>query len=245
VQPKVFIAENVAGLVSGVVKGYFISILKGMKSCGYVVSARVLDAQWLGVPQRRKRIIFVGVRADLGIAPVHPKPLPYRYSIREAVSHIKSISCSPHGYPKNTELDVDAPAPTLMASPSSGAYYDHSVERELPLIWKYAIGKEWDSIGEGAQSSKYINLFRPHMDDVCPTITQTAGCLSAASVTHPTERRKFTVEELKALSSFPADFVLSGNYGERVERLGRAVPPIMMCAIAKTVRDEILNKCVG
>ena len=85
VQPKVFVAENVSGLVKGTAKGYFKEILQVLKDCGYNVKAQLLDAQWLGVPQMRQRIIFIGVRNDLGIAPVFPKPLPYRYSVRDAI----------------------------------------------------------------------------------------------------------------------------------------------------------------
>lgn len=84
-QPKTFVAENVSGLVKGTAKGYFKRILARMQGAGYRVSARLLDAQWLGVPQGRQRIIFVGVRSDLGLDPVHPDPLPYRYSIRDAL----------------------------------------------------------------------------------------------------------------------------------------------------------------
>lgn len=84
VQPKTFVAENVSGLVKGTAKGYFIEIMKELKSCGYRVGCKVLDAQWLGVPQMRQRTIFVGVREDLGIDPLHPKPLPYQYTLRDA-----------------------------------------------------------------------------------------------------------------------------------------------------------------
>ena len=51
-QPKTFVAENVSGLVKGKAKGYFKIILAALKECGYNVSCRVLDAQWLGVPQQ-------------------------------------------------------------------------------------------------------------------------------------------------------------------------------------------------
>jgi DNA (cytosine-5)-methyltransferase 1 len=78
----------VAGLTRGVAKGYFKEILHALKGCGYRVAARVLDAQWLGVPQERKRVIFVGVREDLDREPAFPAPLPYRYSIREALPQL-------------------------------------------------------------------------------------------------------------------------------------------------------------
>lgn len=88
-RPKVFIAENVSGLVKGTAKGYFKMILAALKECGYRVEAKLLDAQWLGVPQVRLRVIFMGVREDLGIDPVHPTPLPYRYSLRDALSELE------------------------------------------------------------------------------------------------------------------------------------------------------------
>ncbi|MDO8605087.1 MAG: DNA (cytosine-5-)-methyltransferase, partial [Phaeospirillum sp.] len=55
IQPRVFVAENVSGLVKGTAKGYFLQILAALKGCGYRVEARLLDAQWLGVPQMRQR----------------------------------------------------------------------------------------------------------------------------------------------------------------------------------------------
>jgi DNA (cytosine-5)-methyltransferase 1 len=88
--PKVFVAENVSGLLKGTAKGYFIDIMKQLKACGYNVKCKLLDAQWLGVPQMRQRAIFIGVRNDLKLDPVYPKPLTYRYSVRDAISEIKN-----------------------------------------------------------------------------------------------------------------------------------------------------------
>lgn len=84
-QARVVTAENVSGMVKGTAKGYFKLVLAEMKRMGYRTEARILDAQWLGVPQQRTRIIFIGVREDLGVAPCWPDPLPYRYSIRDAL----------------------------------------------------------------------------------------------------------------------------------------------------------------
>jgi DNA (cytosine-5)-methyltransferase 1 len=65
------------------------------------------------------------------------------------------------------------------------------------------------------------------------------------AVTHPTERRKFTTAELKRICAFPGDFVLTGTYAQQWERLGRAVPPLMMRSVAVVVRDEILARIDG
>jgi DNA (cytosine-5)-methyltransferase 1 len=77
IQPKVFVAENVSGLVKGSAKGYFLDILSALKSAGYRVSCKLLNSQWLGVPQARQRTIFIGVREDINIAPIHPDPFDY------------------------------------------------------------------------------------------------------------------------------------------------------------------------
>ncbi len=72
-QPKVFIMENVSGMVKGKMKLVFVEILKELKASGYQVSAKLLNAMYFHVPQSRQRMIFIGVRNDLGIMPSHPK----------------------------------------------------------------------------------------------------------------------------------------------------------------------------
>ena len=401
IQPRVFVAENVSGLVKGVAKGYFIEILQAFKKTGYRVGARLVDAQWLGVPQARQRIIFIGVREDLGLDPVWPKPFRYRYSVRDALPWIvrqayafgdyskgqaggrmrdagvapsPTIGASPQTgngrFPPSlvevravrdrrgnygVETDItDEPAPTVLAD-SAGTHWIETVERfgtyqgdydkQTERVWKdassepsptiradqqrpilietslveiegangfnghagesidepmptvqasrvvglrtragrhsldepaptvlshgrqktrseltieeladqekvdhgasldgYAIGEEWDKTPPGGASSKYFSLKRPHPDRPSQTVTATGHITGAASVTHPTERRKFSIPELRRICAFPDDFVFTGTYAQQWERMGRAVPPLMMRAIASTIRDEILRK---
>jgi DNA (cytosine-5)-methyltransferase 1 len=84
-QPKTFVAENVTGLVKGTAKGYFLKILADLKAAGYKVRAAALNASWLGVPQARERIVYIGVRRDMSSQPVFPVPLPYQYTVRDAL----------------------------------------------------------------------------------------------------------------------------------------------------------------
>ena len=236
--PKVFVAENVSGLVKGVAKGYFLEILRDLKASGYRVVCRVLDAQWLGVPQQRQRTIFIGVREDLGLDPVHPKPLPYRYSVRDALPWIGSIVQDPKGQFAIQTNDGSRPCLAIKAGSASHV----AVEAETDIS-RYAIGAEWDKLGPGEQSEKYFSLVKPSLDAPCPTVTVTAGTVqSAAGVCHPTEKRKFTIAELKRICAFPDDFILTGSYAQQWERLGNSVPPMMMYHIAAAIRDEILAK---
>jgi DNA (cytosine-5)-methyltransferase 1 len=281
VQPKVFVAENVSGLVKGTAKGYFLEILKELKGCGYVVQARVLDAQWLGVPQMRQRLFFVGVREDLDRKPAFPKPLPYRYSVRDALPGIVRQGDN-GGFGGGAMREAIGPSPTIGTGPSAGngrfppslvevtrVIHDTSgqwaqnrdvTDRPCPAITvgglvsnachfqvetdisRYAIGAEWDRLKPGEQSERYFQLVRSDPEAPCQTVTAAGGSGSIAAVTHPTERRKFTIAELKAICAFPPDFILTGSYPQQWERLGRAVPPIMMQAVARSVADLLEDR---
>lgn len=194
-KPRVFTAENVPGLVRGVAKGYFLDIIKKMKALGYRVKAQVLDAQWLGVPQTRSRLIFMGVRNDLKMDPAFPRPLAYRYSMKDACPWLND------GY--------------LM------------------------IGKETHKQKPG---NNFPRGARFHWHKPCPTIQASYKVVGGAP--HTMRRNDgpdhFTVEELRRLCGFPDDFVLPGEYKHQWERMGRAVPPPLMRAVAECIRDHVL-----
>lgn len=241
-QPKVFVAENVSGLVRGVAKGYFKEILAALKGCGYTVEARLLDAQWLGVPQSRQRIIFMGIRQDLPAKPAFPIPLPYQYSVRDTCPWIKKVQKGGGFGSVSLIPSTNVVSDTIGTGPQQGNGLARFIEPEADIS-RFAIGREAKSIPEGGKSNRYINLSRAHRDKPCPTITAPSGLVSAATVIHPVQLRRFTIAELKRICAFPDDFILTGTYAQQWERLGRAVPPLMMKAIAEVIRDRILPEC--
>jgi DNA (cytosine-5)-methyltransferase 1 len=211
-QPRAFVAENVAGMVRGVSKGYFKDVLRKMKALGYQVEARVLDAQWLGVPQVRRRVIFIGIRNDLNAAPVHPKPLAYQYSVRDALPWIAGNSSVIHdtsGTHSIGVLPAHAPAPAIVA---------------------HRAGTMFCQVQNGAFPKKYSSS-----SSSSPTIM--AG--RTTELKSETERRKFSIAELKRICSFPDDYEMTGSYAQQWARLGNSVPPLMAKAIAESVRDVL------
>lgn len=251
-QPKAFVAENVSGLIKGTAKGYFKQILARLRECGYVVEARLLDAQWLGVPQARQRLIFVGVRQDLcdeyGVAPAFPDPLPYRYTLRDAIPWMEAVVT--HN-PKSRFVGAKEPkrhdkvSPTIMAGGIGGfnrSQYHVEVDADMS---RYSVGKEWQKLKPGEQSDKYFQLVRCNPSKPVGTITASGGNASTASVSHPYECRKFSIAELRRICSFPDDYVLTGSYAQQWERMGRSVPPVMMMHIAKTIQERVLDKVRG
>jgi len=237
-RPKVFVAENVSGLVKGVAKGYFLEILAKLKACGYRVGVKVLDAQWLGVPQTRQRAIFLGVREDLGFDPEFPKPLPYRYTVRDACPWIVSAGKDPKGKFSKKEGMADEPSATVVAMP--GGHLWATGDKEVVSIEGTAIGREYDNVEVGHGSGKYFSLVRADPERPSPAILAAGGeSAGIASVVHPHQKRKFTIEEVKRLCSFPDDFQMAGTFAERWRVLGNSVPPVMMRKIAAALAGQI------
>lgn len=224
VQPRVFVAENVSGLVKGSAKGYFKQILAALQGCGegYQVGARVLDASWLGVPQARQRLFFVGVRRDLDLPPVYPTPLPYRYTVRDALPWITGQGDN-GAFGTATIRAADVPSPTIGASPNTG-------NGRAPA--SFVCGAP-----DGNASRRTTD---PETGQALPVAGRTAQVRRARRISEEPVRR-ITLGELRALCGFPPDFVLTGTYTQRWERLGRAVPPVMMSHLAAAVRDHVLT----
>ena len=208
-QPKVFVAENVTGLVKGTAKGYFKIILAAMKESGYNVTCRVLDSRWLGVPQMRQRTIFIGTREDLGVLPVHPQPLSYCYTVGEAMGNV--------------------PAPSLFRPLTPGTRVHDYWEASKP-------GDQFNKI---SKERRGVDAFYSHirMSPARQANTITQVC----AMYHWDEPRSLTIAELKRVSGFPDDFILTGSFNKQLERIGRAVPPVMMSHVASTVRSKILD----
>lgn len=208
IMPKVFVAENVSGLSVGKSKGYFLDIMEAFKKAGYKVGAKLLDAKLLGVPQVRRRIIFQGVREDVGVEPAYPKPLPYAYTVGDAFAGLENQTIDPG---------------SIMADDS-----------DCRRWWfKVKAGDSFDTV----VPSGWFNFYKLTPNKPAPTLMQ-----GSFNLHHWEAPRRCTILELKRLQSFPDDFVLTGRFGQQWERLGRAVPPFMMRAVAETVRDQVLRK---
>jgi DNA (cytosine-5)-methyltransferase 1 len=208
-QPKVFVAENVTGLIKGTAKGYFKVILAAMKEAGYNVTCRVLDSRWLGVPQARQRTIFIGTRKDLSVLPVHPQPLPYCYTIGEALENV--------------------PTPSLFRPLTAGT--------RLHDYWEAS--KPGDQFNKISKKRRGVDAFYSHikMSPARQANTITQVC----AMYHWDEPRSLTIAELKRVSGFPDDFILTGSFSKQWERIGRAVPPVMMSHVAATIESKILD----
>lgn len=211
-RPKTFIAENVSGLVKGKAFGVFRQVVKQLRDLGYRTDARIVQAEWLGVPQTRHRLFIMGIRSDLQKDPLFPTPLKKTISISDACPWITNST--------REDRRVDL--------------LDHDLD-EVDCA-KYAIAKKWQrlQIGEADFSTIRVDANKP-----CNTLTTLVCEPSAYSVMHPSICRKFTPAEARRLSGFPDDFQLLGDTKRKGERMGRAVAPPVSRALGECVLRQL------
>lgn len=211
-QPKVFIMENVSGMVKGKMKGMFIEIINQLKSLNYNVKCKLLNAKFYEVPQSRERLFFIGVRKDLNIEPSFPIPSQKIMTVKEA---IKNIKLSEIKLPKG-EIEIN--------------YNNIEVGSDLASYYE----------SKGLKR-KYFNAKKINLNKPLNTITKLFS-EGMSGLLHPKEKRFLCINELKACSSFPEDFIFTGSFKEQWARIGNAVMPNQMYYVAKHIKETIFNK---
>jgi len=212
VNPLICIGENVRGLLSHeggkTLKG-MISILDEI---GYnVVPVNVLKAVNYKVPQKRERLILVGVRKDINVQYEYPKPYKKTYTLKDALKKGELFSSNvPKSvgskYPKS-KIEV------LDLVPPKGYW------RDLPLkIQKKFMGGSFYLGGGKTGIARRIGW-----DEACLTLT----CSPAQKQTercHPDETRPFTVREYARIQTFPDEWTFEGSVAQQYKQIGNAVP---------------------
>jgi DNA (cytosine-5)-methyltransferase 1 len=223
IQPRVFVAENVASLTYGVARGYFLSIIEGMRKAGYVVKASILNSMYFNVAQARKRLFFIGIREDLSkkynVFPSFPIPNNNYTTVFQAWQGLKQ-----------TKEEID-----------EAAKMGNSIKQMLSFV------KSGKKASDTHPRKSYFSLARLDYYKPSPTVTVLAyNSLKEqsrrAALCHPTEDRYLTIKELSRICSYPDDFIFTGNFSQKWERMARSVPPNLMKEVANNVRVNILDR---
>tara|TARA_R110002050_G_scaffold57866_2_gene130151 strand:- start:21152 stop:22396 length:1245 start_codon:yes stop_codon:yes gene_type:complete len=225
VNPPICIGENVKGLLSHE-KG---ETLKGMLSIldeiGYnVVPVEVLKAINYKVPQKRERIILVGIRKDIDVKYEYPKQYQTIYNLSDALKKGKLYDSNvPKSegskYPEHKKVVLDLVPPK--------GYW-----RNLPLdIQKEYMGKSFYLGGGKTGMARRIGWDEPSLTLTCsPAQKQTERC-------HPDETRPFTVREYARIQTFPDEWKFMGSVSQQYKQIGNAVP----CNLGKEIGYSIVK----
>lgn len=212
VNPPICIGENVRGLLSHEKGKTLEGMISILDEIGYnVVPIQVLKAINYKVPQKRERLILVGVRKDIDLKYEYPKPYTKIYNLSDALKKGKLFE-------KNVPKSEGAKYPeskkeVLDLIPPKGYW------RDLPIdIQKEYMGGSFYLGGGKTGMARRIGWDEPCLTLTCsPAQKQTERC-------HPEETRPFTVREYARIQTFPDEWKFDGSVAQQYKQIGNAVP---------------------
>ncbi|MBS9766150.1 MAG: DNA (cytosine-5-)-methyltransferase [Flavobacteriaceae bacterium] len=232
VQPKIFVGENVKGLLKHDKGRTLETIKQAIKDIGYtLIEPRILKAMYYKVPQKRERLILVGVRNDLA---EHIT----KFQFPEKYNRVLTVA---DAFKKGTLYDCDVPK-------SEGVTYP---QRKKEIMEQVPEGGYWRDLSDELQReymggsyflgggktglARRLSMKKPSLTLVCsPAMKQTERC-------HPKETRPLTIRESARIQTFPDDWIFQGAKGQQYKQIGNAVPVNLAYALGLSIVD-FLNK---
>ena len=216
-QPKMFLFENVRGLLTHDHGKTYSTMLDIFTKAGYTIDKQVLNAWNYGVPQKRERLITIGIRNDLVGKTEYrfPKAHSYKPVLRDVLLDCPDGPGVPYGEKKRKIFEL---------VPAGGYWRDID-----PAIAKEYMKSCWDMEGGRTGILRRMSLDEPSLTVLTsPSQKQTERC-------HPLEARPFTVRENARCQTFPDDWEFCGNVSAQYKQVGNAVPVNLAYDIAKEI----------
>lgn len=247
IRPKVILLENVPGMLTlynGKVKD---RIFEDFENLGYTMSVKVLYAPDYGIPQIRKRAIFIGL-LNSNSPFEYPEPIlnsEEYISCEDAIGDLPSLE-GDMNYKPDSVREYSGPAMTAyqkkMRKNSSLLYNHVPTKHEQKTIDNISLvpdgGKYTDLPGDMSNNFKYHESLHRY-NSKKPSLTIDTGHRTHF---HYKYNRIPTVRESARLQSFPDDFIFFGNKQEQYKQVGNAVPPLLGYAVANKIKNYLNTK---
>lgn len=231
IQPKVFLAENVKGLAENDQGRTLSTIIKVLEDLGYkILEKEVYKAIFYKVPQKRERLMIIGVRADLYDKLTYEKPSAY-YKVLTVADALKAGELYDTDVPKSTGQLYPKRKAEIMSHVPEGGYW-----RDLPIdLQKEYMMKSFYLGGGKTGMARRLSWDEPSLTLVCtPAQKQTERC-------HPGESRPLTTREYARIQTFPDDWEFKGSDGQIYKQIGNAVPVNLALAVGKAIIRMLNN----
>jgi len=204
ITPQVILAENVRGLEKHDQGRTLATMLKILDDIGYHVAYRVLKAQYFDVPQKRERLVIIGIRKGKLQKIAFPKEKNYTISIKEALKAV----------PVSFGQQYTEKKYMVMQHVPEGGYW-----RDLPLeLQQSYMGASFYHTGGRTGMARRLAWDEPSLTLTCnPAQKQTERC-------HPEETRPLTIREYARIQSFPDAWQFAGSVASQYRQIGNAVP---------------------
>ena len=234
-QPSAFVMENVPTILTmggGIIKE---SIIQDFESLGYKINFQVLTASDFGVPQNRRRALFVGLKN--GAVFQFPEPsviTPVTSS--EALSDLPESSIPDGGsYPCEPCSDFQ-----VYSREGSNGVYNHEITihtaRTQEIISMVPDGGNYKDLPKDLWETRKVHIAWTRLNSKRPSFTIDCGHNHHF---HYKYNRVPTVRESARLQSFPDWFIFLGNKGSQLKQVGNAVPPLLAKAIASQLKEYL------
>ena len=212
VKPKMFLMENVSGMVTMEKGKVFELIKKELSNCGYKLFSKLLNAKDYGVPQSRRRMIVIGVRNDIDKKFIFPNP-----------TH------SEDNYVTVGQALFDNPISKYNPNHKIGKITDLNLKR----IKHIPEGGSMKNCPPKLQNNSDLNraMRRLHREKESYTVVHN----NCDHYYHPTENRRVTIREMARLQGYPDDYIFLGSKSEQSRQVGNSVPVGLGKAVAKSI----------
>jgi DNA (cytosine-5)-methyltransferase 1 len=233
-RPMFFVMENVSGIQGKRGKVILGELMAKMESIGYRVHKQLVDAEDYGVPQRRKRIVLIGERSDIGTTYTFPRPTGEKHTVRDTITFlpVPPEDGKPHpDFPlhrRDRLSHINLQRINALQQGQGRGFLPEELLADCHKVDSAIIG--------------HRNVYgRMSWDDVAPTITARFDSFTRGLFGHPEQPRSISLCEGALLQTFPLDYEFKGSKIEIARQIGNAVPP----KLAKTIGESILNYYKG
>ena len=257
IQPKVFIFENVKGLLSMQGGELLETIVSLFKSLDYKVSVKLLCSADYGAPQVRERVIIVGTKLDTKYEypqPTHYDPenassldlnlKPY-LTLAEAISDLSFIKSNDESFEYSSEPQNDFQR--FMRKNAPNKLMDHnSPNNNVNLVRIMENlpdgGTPEDLPEEMRPKSGFANTYcRLWWNKPSTTITRNLSTPSSSRCIHPKAARPLTTREGARIQCFPDNYVFFGSRSDKNLQIGNAVPTFLSSALKESIKNHFLE----
>ena len=243
--PDYIILENVSGMRS-TAGGHFEEQIKiSMEELGYTVSIQLVNSADYGVPQIRQRLLFVGVRNNVGLT------VPYKFpegkfrgnhrTVHDAIADLPALDNNQQkeayeNFPKTEYQKLMRGKGALPIKPTR-RLFNHVAPNHLPDVLVKIAGTK-----QGAPMySKFKQRIR--LSENTPSPTQLAGGIRPQfQFGHPTQIRGLSIRERARIQSFPDSYVFRGGMVQERVQTGNAVPPLLIHYITKPIAEDLKRR---
>lgn len=220
-QPKMFLFENVRGLLTHDKGKTYQTILNIFEKAGYDIQKEVLNAWDYGVAQKRERLITIGIRKDLSekLTYIFPEKHEYKPVLRDVLQNVPASCGVPYGENKRKIFELVPP----------GGYW-RDIDPEIARTYMKSC---WNMEGGRTGILRRMSMDEPSLTVLTsPSQKQTERC-------HPLEARPFTVRENARCQSFPDEWEFCGSVMSQYKQVGNAVPVNLAYEVAKKIHESL------